>query len=148
MKNYVKLNMAMRATALRVALCFSGACATSSKNIGTAYVSPIQYNNHSCDQLRQEYMRISSRVIEVANKQDSAASRDAVAMGVGLVLFWSALFLLAGSKGSPDELARLKGERDAIEVSAIEKNCQLAQQIADEKKKPANRKATGSALQS
>lgn len=54
-------------------------------------------------------------------------------MGVGLVLFFPALLLLAGSKGNPDELARLKGECDAIEVSAIEKNCQLAQQIKDEK---------------
>lgn len=135
MKNFAKLNSLIRATALTVALCFSAACATSSKNIGASYVSPLQYNNYSCDQLSQEYMRISSRVIEVSGKQDSAAKRDAVGMGVGLVLFWPALFLLAGNKGNPDELARLKGECDAIEVCAIEKNCLLAQQIADEKKK-------------
>ena len=88
----------------------------------TYYVSPLQYNPYSCDQLRLEYMRISSRLVEVSGKQDSAAKRDGVAMGVGLVLFWPALFLLAGNKGNPDELARLKGECDAIEICAIEKN--------------------------
>jgi hypothetical protein len=132
MNNYSRL---VKVTALAVALCFSAACATSSKNISASYVSPLQYNTYSCDQLRLEYMRISSRVVEVSGKQDSAAKRDAVGMGVGLVLFWPALLLLAGNKGNPDELARLKGECEAIEICAIEKNCLLAQQIKDEKMK-------------
>ncbi|TAN39945.1 MAG: hypothetical protein EPN25_09310 [Nitrospirae bacterium] len=135
MNTFPMVNLLMRVTALAVALCFSAACATSSKNINAAYVSPLAYNNYTCDQLRMEYFRISNRVIEVSGRQDSAAKRDAIGMGVGLVLFWPALFLLAGSKGSPEELARLKGECDALEACAIEKNCPLAQELADAKKK-------------
>ncbi len=125
----------MRTTALTVVLCFSSACASSSKNISAAYVSPIQYDSYSCDQLRLEYVRINSKLLEVSGRQDSAATRDAIGMGVGLILFWPALFLLAGHKGNPEELARLKGECEAIEVCAIQKNCLLAQEIKEAKAK-------------
>ena len=49
-------------------------------------------------------------------------------MGVGLLLFWPALFILAGSDHS-DELARLKGEYEALETAAIQKKCDIARQL-------------------
>lgn len=42
--------------------------------------------------------------------QKQQATNDAVAMGVGLVLFWPALFCLAGGNDRKEELSRLKGE--------------------------------------
>ena len=46
--------------------------------------------------------RVSAKVTEVTGDQESAATTDAVAMGVGLVLFWPALFVLAGTDaGTP-----------------------------------------------
>ena len=47
-------------------------------------------------------------------------------MGVGLILFWPALFFLEGGDGpEAQEYARLKGEREAIERSSIKKKCTL-----------------------
>ena len=104
------------------------ACAKSPDKISAAYISPLQYQNYNCDQIRSEYERISFRVMEVSGKQKDASTRDAVATGVGIVLFWPALFFLA-SGDHEEELARLKGEYEALERAAIEKNCDIADEM-------------------
>ena len=98
-------------------------CADRSGEIQGSYVSPLQYQNFSCAQLTEEARRITSRANQVAGVQDSKASNDAVAMGVGLVLFWPSLFFIRGDRETRAELARLKGELDAIEQMSIRKNC-------------------------
>ena len=79
-----------------------------------------------------ELERVSARVFEVTGKQQNAADGDAVATGVGVVLFWPALFFLAGSDHA-DELGRLKGENDALERVAIEKKCDISSVLAANK---------------
>jgi len=54
---------------------------------------------------------------------DKKASGDKVKMGVGLVLFWPALFFLKGDGPETQELARLKGEHDALEQAYLKKSC-------------------------
>ena len=68
---------------------------------------------------------MSQRAAEVAGIQDEKASGDAVATGVGVVLFWPALFFIKGDGQTAAELGRLKGEFDALEKVSIEKNCGL-----------------------
>lgn len=97
-------------------------CASKSKNISAAYVSPLQYQHYNCEQVGQELGRVSRKVNETSAIQDSSANKDALAMTVGLVIFWPALFFLAGGD-KKDELSRMKGEYDALEGIAIEKNC-------------------------
>ena len=98
-------------------------CATSPDNISAAYVSPIQYQSYSCPQLREEATRVSSRAIQVSGVQSSKATTDAVAMTVGVVVFWPALFFLKGDGTTAAEVSRLKGEMDAIEQASIRKKC-------------------------
>ena len=109
-------------------------CATKSENISAAYVSPLQYQAYTCDQLRQELIRVKRKVLEVSGQQDHEATKDAVAFTVGMVLFWPALFFMIG-KDKKAELSNLKGEYDAIENMAIQKNCELAREIQEERKK-------------
>lgn len=104
------------------------ACASKSENISGAYVSPLQYQSYNCNQIRSEMSRVSRRVNEVAGVQDRQASKDSVALGVGLVLFWPALFFMIG-KDQKEELSRLKGEYEALEQAAIQKNCDVAKEI-------------------
>ena len=73
----------------------------------------MQYSNYDCDQIRGEIVRVGARVNQVAGVQDKRAKNDQIAMGVGLVLFWPALFFLA-SGDKKEELSRLKGEYDAL----------------------------------
>jgi hypothetical protein len=98
-------------------------CASRSENIAAAYVSPISYQNWSCPQISEEAARLSSRAAQVAGVQDSKATGDAVATGVGVVLFWPALFFIKGDSTTAAELARLKGEMEAIEQVSIQKRC-------------------------
>ena len=110
------------APALCAALLVS-ACASSPDSISAQYVSPIVYQSYSCDQIRTELVRVGARVSEVTGQQRTKANNDALAMGVGLVIFWPALFFMAMGQDKKDELGRLKGEYDALQSSATEKQC-------------------------
>lgn len=107
-------------TALSLAL--SG-CATSSKDVATAYVSPVQYQNYDCDQIAAESQRLTSRVQQLGGRLDEAASNDKAIMGVGVLLFWPALFALGGTKQQEAEYGRLKGEAEALQQAAVAKKC-------------------------
>lgn len=110
------------AVAVSVALALAG-CATASKDIATAYVSPNQYASYDCAQLAAEAGRIQARVVQLGGRLDQAATNDAGIMAVGLILFWPVLFALGGTKQQEAEYARLKGEYDAVEQMAVQKKC-------------------------
>jgi hypothetical protein len=116
------------------------ACASKSDNISAAYVSPLQYQGYNCNQIRSELSRVSRRVNEVAGVQDSQASKDSVALGVGMILFWPALFFMIG-KDKEEELSRLKGEYEALEQTAIQKDCNVAKEIGAAREMDTQRKA-------
>jgi hypothetical protein len=113
--------MKYAAAAAIAALC--AGCAQNPKDIAPAYVSPIIYENLSCTQIAEEFRRVAARVNQVAGVQTQQAKNDAVAMGVGLVLFWPAVFFIKGDKQNAAELARLRGELDALQQAAVRKNC-------------------------
>lgn len=109
-----------------VAVCAALAgCATSPKDIAPSYVSPILYQNLSCDQLSQEAVRVSNAAATATGQQQNQANKDAAMMTVGMILFWPSLFMIGGDKGNASEVARLKGEMQAIEQANIAKNCGL-----------------------
>lgn len=119
-------------TVTAAALCAGlmlGACATHPNNIQAAYVSPMTYTAYNCDQLREELMRVGSRVDQVTGQQRSRATNDAWAFGVGMVLFWPALFFMANGD-QKEELSRLKGEYDAIQIAATQKQCAAPAPVA------------------
>ena len=105
-------------------------CATRADEIEAAYVSPLQYESFTCKQIGLEIGRVSTRVHEVTGQQEDTADKDAVVMGVGLILFWPALFFLAGGDHE-EELARLKGEYDALESAAIQSDCDIADDLEE-----------------
>lgn len=104
------------------ALLISG-CASSSSEITPQYVSPLVYSEYSCDQIRLEMERLRTRVSALGGQIDETASGDDWQMGVGLVLFWPALFFLDGDGPEAAEYARITGEYEALQKAAITKNC-------------------------
>ena len=106
------------------------ACAKDAEQVGPTYVSPITYQGYTCPQLAEEAQRVSSRAAQAAGVQDSKATNDKVAMGVGLVIFWPALLFTKGNDENTAELARLKGSMDAIEQVSIQKRCGITFQHA------------------
>lgn len=99
------------------------ACADKSDKIAPSYVSPTPYQAMSCKALAVEAQTISNRAAEAMAAQDKKATDDAVAVGVGAVLFWPALFMVKGDGAGAAEVARLKGEMQAIEAANRAKNC-------------------------
>lgn len=119
---------------------FLSACSTHADDVSATYVSPMEYHDYSCHQIRSEMMRVSRKVNEIAGIQDSDADKDTAALTVGLVIFWPALFFMIGHD-KERELSQLKGEYDALEEEAIRKNCDVAKEIKAAKKMQKAREA-------
>lgn len=114
--------ISLRLISLLMIFSFLAGCSTRAASIKAAYVSPNLYQSFSCNQIHQEKSRLRLKIAEVTGQQDMEATKDAVALTVGLVIFWPALFLMIG-EDKKDELARLKGEYEAVESMAIQKDC-------------------------
>ena len=117
------MSKTIRVTAVSTAAALLAACATSPDKIDAQYVSDAQYASYNCRQIGEEMRRIGLKVSEVTEEQEEAATADAVGMGVGLILFWPALFILATTDDQEADLARLKGEYEALQRSSTKKNC-------------------------
>ena len=53
-----------KVTAILCIFVFLNACAKSSKDIVGTYVSPLQYADYACPQIKSEMIRVSSKVKE------------------------------------------------------------------------------------
>lgn len=114
----------MRYIVLAAAAALCG-CASSSSEIAPAYVSPVQYQQYTCQQLALEAQAVSTRAATLSGVQDSQRSKDQVATGVAIVVFWPAAFLVGGDKQTAAELAQMKGQMVAIEQASIGKKCNI-----------------------
>ena len=115
-----------------VAISYLAGCATASKDVATTYVSPTQYQIYDCQQLAAEAQRLQVRFTELGGRLDQAASNDKTLTGVGLILFWPALFALGGTKTQEAEYGRLRGEYEAVQQANIQKKCSVAASPAPE----------------
>jgi hypothetical protein len=98
-------------------------CASRSDDVAAAYVSPMAYQGYGCRELSVEAQRVSSAAAAAAGMQDSQRTKDAVATGAALVVFWPAAFFIGGDNAKTAELARLKGQMQAIEDASVQKKC-------------------------
>ena len=113
------MNRLLLSAAIAVTL---GACTTNPDKIGATYVSPLKYENYDCQQLIAEQSNIERKVGELHGTLKKESSGDAWATGVGVVLFWPALFFLAGNNDVQEaEYAQLKGDYEAVQSTLIKK---------------------------
>lgn len=101
-------------------------CASRSEDVAASYVSPISYQSYSCRELGQEAQRVSSAAAGAAGAQDSQRTKDAVATTAAIVVFWPAVFFVGGDNAKTAELARLKGQMQAVEQASIQKKCGIS----------------------
>lgn len=106
-------------------LLLATSCASNPDNIEGKYVSPVIYQNWTCDQITEERVRLSREVTRISGLQRENAHADAAMMTVGIVLLWPVLFGLAATKDRKDEVARLKGEYEAVDQAMRQKQCVL-----------------------
>lgn len=118
----------MKMKPLCLALCASvvaSGCAQPPDQVEASYVSPSTYAGRSCTQLMDERNEIASRVNALNKAQKDAATTDAVATGVALVVFWPAAFALAATKDNAGALSAAKGNYDAITTQMRKQGCKL-----------------------
>lgn len=114
----------LTASSALIAIVGLSGCASKSSDIPATYVSPSEYASLSCQTLESEMREISRRVAVITGQVDQEASNDSWQMGVGLVLFWPALFFLEGGDGAlQSEYALLKGKYEAVTTQHRNKNC-------------------------
>jgi hypothetical protein len=114
---------------LATAVLASG-CATRSDEVVPMYVSPYQFETLTCPQIAEESRRIARCANELAGVQDSKRTKDTVATTVAVVVFWPAAFLVGGDDRNTAELARLRGELEALEQVSTRKRCGIQFQRA------------------
>ena len=100
-------------------------CASHPDNIEAKYISPVIYQNWTCDQLTEERTRLTREVAHVTGLQRENAHADAAIMAAGIILLWPVLFGLAATKDRKVEVARLKGEFDAVDQAVRVKQCPM-----------------------
>ncbi len=105
--------------AMAVIILMAG-CATKPENISPAYVSELTYASLTCEQLRQEQDRLVNALSLAADAQRKARSGDTV----GVIFLGLPVSSLSGSNVAT-EIARLKGELEAIRRAARTAGCSL-----------------------
>lgn len=98
-----------------------GACAKSPESISASYVSEVGYQAWSCQQLSEETLRLSAAYASAAQQQEKARTNDVV----GVILIGLPVSSLSGDNIAP-EIARLKGEQEAVRKAMVIKNCAVA----------------------
>ncbi len=98
-----------------------GACAKSPESISPSYVSEVSYQAWSCQQLSDETLRLSSAYASAAQQQEKARTNDVV----GVIFIGLPVSSLSGDNIAP-EIARLKGEQEAVRKAMVLKNCSPA----------------------
>lgn len=110
-------------TASALAMLSVAACASQPDKVIASYVSPSTYSSFSCKQIISERNRIVQKVNELNGVQKKKADNDAAAMGIGMILFWPALFALGGGSDVEPQLASMKGNYDALTSVGTQKSC-------------------------
>jgi hypothetical protein len=108
----------MRRTAALLALAFLSACAKSPESIAPSYISSKQYMSWTCGDLALESMRVGQALGKASQQQENARTNDIV----GVLLIGIPVSSLSGDNIAP-EVARLKGESEAIRQATITKRC-------------------------
>jgi hypothetical protein len=100
-------------------------CASSSAEISAAHVSPVMYQQYTCQQLAMEAQAVTTRAGIVSGAQDQKRTNDGLATAAAVVVFWPAAFFVGGNGQTAAELAQLKGQLVAIEQASIAKKCAI-----------------------
>lgn len=99
-------------------------CATHPSEVPSQHVSPLLYQQYTCNQIILEMDSVNRKMQESYTLAADKADGDEGQMAIGMILFWPALFFLEGGDGPEVQAyARAKGEYEALEKMAILKEC-------------------------
>jgi hypothetical protein len=109
-------------TGAAIATFLSG-CAQSPDAIQPAYVSSVPFESWSCNQLGHEQSHLNAALATASVQQSQARTNDVV----GVLLIGLPLSSMSGENIAP-QIARLKGEQDAVRRALLQKECESSAQ--------------------
>lgn len=110
-------------------------CAMKPESVKPAYISEMTYRDWTCDQLAAEQARLAAALSSACDAQRHARAGDTW----GVILLGLPVSTLSGNNQAA-EIARLKGELQAVQKAATLKNCHmpdLGDPVARQKKRVA-----------
>ena len=85
--------------------------------------SPAEYLAWDCSRIDDESDAVQQRAADVAYAVDERVGNNILALGVGVTVFWPALFAMRPDGLEAADLARLKGRFEALRVASGKKGC-------------------------
>jgi hypothetical protein len=98
-------------------------CASRSADIAPAPSSATEFMAWDCGRIDDELERVQQRAADVAYSVDERAGNNILALGMGLSVFWPALFALRPDGLEAAELSRLKGRDEALRSVSKTQGC-------------------------
>ena len=105
-----------------LALPFLLGCASQPEDVAPIYVPSANYENFTCESLERSYDETESRLTTLWAEQKQEADSDVGWVVGGAILFLPAM-LAAVDEDVSEELAQVKGRREAIVEAAVNKGC-------------------------
>ncbi len=107
-----------RVTVILAAAALVTACAATPESIAPAYVSDLQFQSLTCDQLVEETTRVEQALSQASAQQNRARSNDTW----GVILLGLPVSSLSGGNVA-EQIAQLKGYQVALAKQRNLKNC-------------------------
>ena len=85
--------------------------------------NPAEFTTWDCARIDDERDAVQQRAADVAYAVDERAGNNILALGVGVTVFWPALFAMRPDGLEAADLARLKGRFEALTVASASKGC-------------------------
>lgn len=112
----------MRITlAAAVTVLWIAACAQTPESVQPAYESEVPYLSWTCQQLGEERERLGAALATASTQQNEARSGDTA----GLLFLGLPVSSMSGANVAP-QIARYKGETEAVDRATIRKSCTSA----------------------
>lgn len=107
-----------RAATLLLGVALMAGCAASPEDIAPEYVDEARYQGWTCEQYSVERTRVETALTTASATQKETRSNDVA----GVIFLALPLGSMTGEDLAP-EIARLKGERDALDRGRKKINC-------------------------
>lgn len=110
--------------------CLVGAVSACSKaktssEVAPQLISPASYSGMSCNQLRAEAELIKNSTPALSAAVDAAYKQDKAIEAVTWILFWPAAIAMDGNDAEAAELAKAKGQLEAVTKQMQTKGCKV-----------------------
>lgn len=99
--------------------------AKTSSEVAPELISPSMYRGMSCGELRAEAQSVKNATPALAAAVDKEYNNDKALEAVAWILFWPAALAMDGNDAEAAQLARAKGQLEAITAQMRSKGCRI-----------------------